>query len=160
MMRKERQKRLRIQQSCLEHVVSTPAPFPWIPVSTGMTVLFVSYLRKQVSRPTGQDGVSFWKDEMRGVFLPALYQLDVHPASDHRRCPLRAVERNIVLWVEQPVHLNPCSETRCPRCRQSSTRAVRLVGRSVRTSERPFRIGRYSGMPYVLFVSCFFKQSQ
>ncbi len=51
--------------------------------------------------------MSFWKDERRGVFLPALYRLDVHPASDHRRRPLQAAERNIVLWVEQPVHLGP-----------------------------------------------------
>ena len=33
-------------------------------------------------------------------FLPALYQLDVYTASDHRRRPLQAAERNIVLWVE------------------------------------------------------------
>ena len=63
-------------------------------------ILVVLYLRKQVSRPTGQDGVPFWKDEMRGVFLPALYQLDVHTASDHRRRPLQAAERNVVLRVE------------------------------------------------------------
>ena len=36
---------------------SAPAPAPWIPVFTGMIVFFVSYLREQVSRPTGQDGV-------------------------------------------------------------------------------------------------------
>ena len=42
----------------LESLTKLPQARPWIPVSTGMTVLFVSYLRKQVSRPTGQDEVS------------------------------------------------------------------------------------------------------
>lgn len=37
--------------------------------------------------------------------LPALYQLNVHAASNHRRRPLQAAERGIVLRVEQPVHL-------------------------------------------------------
>ena len=45
------------KHNCLEYVVSAPAPPAWIPVSTGMTVPVMSYLRKQVSRPTGQDGV-------------------------------------------------------------------------------------------------------
>ena len=43
--------------------------------------------------------------------------------------------------------MNPCSATRCSRCKQSSTRAVRFVGRSVRISHKPLPIGRQSGMP-------------
>ena len=42
-----------------------------------------------------------------------LYQLNTDAASDQRCCPLQAAERNIVLRVEQPVHLSPARLEQC-----------------------------------------------